>query len=132
MVTVPVVTIYRGAGELIEDYPNPKYTPRVAYLLGQFAQELKQHKEAIESYQLIVKVYPDHTLAPDAQFKLAQCYEEAGEFNSALDAYVTALQATVPIALPSANSSRVIDLTLRWDEGTVGNRYEVVHAGAVR
>jgi TolA-binding protein len=81
--------------EVMEDYPNPKYAPRVAYLLGQFAQELKEHKEAIEAYQLIVKVYPDHALAPDAQFKLAQCYEEAGEFNSALDAYVT-LAATYP------------------------------------
>ena len=81
--------------EVIEDYPNPKYTPRVSYLLGQFAQELKQYGEAIQSYQIIVKQYPDHPLAPDAQFKLAQTYEEAGEFNQALEAYVT-LAATYP------------------------------------
>ncbi len=81
--------------EVIEDYPNPKYTPRVSYLLGQFAQELKQYKEATQAYQTIVKQFPDHTLAPDAQFKLAQCYEEAGEFNQALEAYVT-LAATYP------------------------------------
>jgi len=81
--------------EVIEDYPNPKYTPRVSYLLGQFAQELKQYNEALQAYQTIVKQYPDHVLAPDAQFKLAQCYEEAGEFNQALEAYVT-LAATYP------------------------------------
>ncbi len=81
--------------EVMEDYPNPKYTPRVSYLLGQFAQELKQHAEAVQAYQTIVKQYPDHVLAPDAQFKLAQCYEEAGEFNQALEAYVT-LAATYP------------------------------------
>lgn len=81
--------------EVIEDYPNPKYTPRVAYLLGQFAQELKQYGEAVHAYQTVVKQYPDHALAPDAQFKLAQCYEEAGEFNQALEAYVT-LAATYP------------------------------------
>lgn len=81
--------------EVIEDYPNPKYAPRVTYLLGQFAQELKQHGEAVQAYQTIVKQYPDHPLAPDAQFKLAQCYEDAGEFNQALDAYVT-LAATYP------------------------------------
>ena len=81
--------------EVIEDYPNPKYTPRVSYLLGQFAQELKQYGEAVAAYQTIVKQYPDHVLAPDAQFKLAQCYEEAGEFNQALEAYVT-LAATYP------------------------------------
>lgn len=81
--------------ELMEDYPNPKYAPRVAYLLGQFAQELKQFGEAIQLYQTIVKQYPDHSLAPDAQFKLAQCYEEANEFDQALEAYVT-LAATYP------------------------------------
>lgn len=81
--------------EVIADYPNPKYTPRVSYLLGQFAQELKQYGEAVQAYQTIVKQYPDHVLAPDAQFKLAQSYEEAGEFNQALEAYVT-LAATYP------------------------------------
>jgi TolA-binding protein len=80
---------------VMDDYPNPKYVPRVSYLLGQFSQELKQWAEAIESYQLIIKQYPDHTLAPDAQFRLAQCYEESGDFNQALDAYVT-LAATYP------------------------------------
>ncbi|HUY34416.1 MAG TPA: tetratricopeptide repeat protein [Pirellulales bacterium] len=81
--------------EVMEDYPNPKYVPRIAYLLGQFAQELKQWDEAIESYQLIVRQYADHSLAADAQYKLAQCHEEAGDFEQALEAYVT-LAATYP------------------------------------
>ena len=75
--------------------PDPKYVPRIAYLLGQFAQELEQWNEAIERYQMIVRQYPDHSLAADAQFKLAQCYEEAGDFDQALEAYVT-LAATYP------------------------------------
>lgn len=81
--------------EVMEDYPNPKYAPRIAYLLGQFAQELEQWDEAIDAYELIVRQYPDSLLAPDAQFKLAQCYEEAGDFDNALEAYVT-LAATYP------------------------------------
>ncbi|HVC96761.1 MAG TPA: tetratricopeptide repeat protein [Pirellulales bacterium] len=81
--------------EVMEDYPNPKYVPRIAYLLGQFAQELKQWDEAIESYQLIVRQHADHALAADAQYKLAQCHEEAGDFEQALEAYVT-LAATYP------------------------------------
>lgn len=81
--------------EVMEDYPNPKYAPRVAYLFGQFAQELGQHAEAIQAYQLIVRQYPDHVLAPDAQFKLAQCFEEGNDFDQALEAYVT-LAATYP------------------------------------
>jgi TolA-binding protein len=81
--------------EVMEDYPDPKYVPRIAYLLGQFAQELKQWDEAIESYEMIVRRYPDHLLAPDAQYKLAQAHEEAGDFDEALEAYVT-LAATYP------------------------------------
>ncbi len=81
--------------ELQEDYPDPKYAARVAYLLGQFAQELKNWDEAIESYETIVKQYPDHTLAADAQYKLGQCYEEAKRLDEALEAYVT-LAATYP------------------------------------
>ncbi len=81
--------------EVMEDYPNPKYVPRIAYLLGQFSQELGNWDEAITSYQLIVRQYSDSTLAADAQYKLAQCYEEADDFDNALEAYVT-LAATYP------------------------------------
>lgn len=81
--------------EVMEDYPDPKYVPRIAYLLGQFAQELGQWREAIDSYQMIVRQHPDHTLAADSQYKLAQCHEEAGDFDEALEAYVT-LAATYP------------------------------------
>ncbi|MBP87766.1 MAG: hypothetical protein CMJ64_13760 [Planctomycetaceae bacterium] len=81
--------------EVMEDYPDPKYVPRIAYLLGQFAQELESWTEASESYEMIVRQYPDHPLAADAQYKLAQTHEEAGDFDEALEAYVT-LAATYP------------------------------------
>jgi TolA-binding protein len=81
--------------EVMEDYPDPKYAPRVAYLLGQFAQELGQWEEAIASYDLIIRQHGDHSLAADAQYKSAQCYEEAGDFDRALEGYVT-LAATYP------------------------------------
>ena len=81
--------------ELREDYPDPKYAPRVSYLLGQFAQEMESWDEAIAAYGEIVRNHPEHSLAPDAQYKLGQCYEEAGELDEALEAYVT-LAATYP------------------------------------
>ena len=81
--------------EVMEDYPNPRYVPRVAYLLGQFSQELGQFDEAITSYQLIVRQFNDSSIAPDAQYKLAQCYEDSGDFENALESYVT-LAATYP------------------------------------
>ena len=81
--------------EVMEDYPDPKYVPRIAYLLGQFAQELESYAEATDSYEMIVRQFPDHPLAADAQYKLAQSHEEAGDFDEALEAYVT-LAATYP------------------------------------
>ncbi|MBM80675.1 MAG: hypothetical protein CMJ78_08790 [Planctomycetaceae bacterium] len=81
--------------EVMEDFPDPKYVPRIAYLLGQFAQELGDWNEAIESYEMIVRQFPDHPLAPDAQYKMAQSYEESDNFDEALEAYVT-LAATYP------------------------------------
>lgn len=81
--------------EVMDDYPDPKYAPRVAYLLGQFSQELEEWDEAIKAYEMILRQFPEDTLAPDAQYKLAQCYEQAGDFDQALEAYVT-LAATHP------------------------------------
>lgn len=81
--------------EVMEDYPDPKYVPRIAYLLGQFSQELGNWAEAIESYEMIVRQFPEHPLAADAQYKLAQSHEESGDFDAALEAYVT-LAATYP------------------------------------
>ncbi|HCU87141.1 MAG TPA: hypothetical protein DGP39_06390, partial [Verrucomicrobiales bacterium] len=81
--------------EIMVDYPDPKYLPRIAYLRGQFSQELEDWNEAANSYALIVRQYPNHTLAADAQYKLAQCYEEANDFDRALEEYVT-LAATYP------------------------------------
>lgn len=81
--------------ELQDDYPNPKYAPRVSYLLGQFAQEMEAWDEAIAAYGSIVRNYPEHNLAPDSQYKLGQCHEEAGELDEALEAYVT-LAGTYP------------------------------------
>lgn len=81
--------------EVMEDYPDPKYVPRIAYLLGQFSQELGDWDEAVSAYRLIIDQYPDHQLAPDAQYKMAQAYEERGDFDAALEAYVT-LAATYP------------------------------------
>ena len=81
--------------EVMEDYPDPKYVPRISYLLGQFSQELEQWSQAISAYEVILQQYGDHTLAPDAQYKLAQCLEYSGDFDEALEAYVT-LAATYP------------------------------------
>lgn len=93
--TVDLAAGRRVLREVIEDFPDPKYQPRILYLLGQFAQELGDTDEATSSYEQIVSQFPEHPLAADAQYKLAQTYEESGDFDEALEAYVT-LAATYP------------------------------------
>jgi len=95
--------------QLREDYPNPKYAPRVAYLLGQFAQEMEAWDEAIAAYGRIVQNHPESPLAPDSQYKLGQCYEEADQLDEALEEYVT-LAATYP------KSPLVANVMLRINE----------------
>ena len=98
--------------EIMVDFPDPKYLPRIAYLSGQFSQELKDWDDAANSYQIIVRQYPNHTLAADAQYKLAHCYEEAGDFDRALEEYVT-LAATYPKSpLIPKTMVRINDLTI--------------------
>ena len=93
--TVDLAAGRRVLREVIEDFPDPKYQPRILYLLGQFAQELGDSDEATSAYEQIVSQFPEHPLAADAQYKLAQTYEESGDFDEALEAYVT-LAATYP------------------------------------
>ena len=75
--------------ELSNDYPSKQYEARTDYLLGQFAQELKKHDEAISYYKRIVQNHSDHPLAPDAQYKLGQCHEEKNDMDAASAEYVT-------------------------------------------
>ncbi|MGZ0168444.1 MAG: tetratricopeptide repeat protein [Planctomycetales bacterium] len=93
--TIDLAAGRRVLREVIEDFPDPKYQPRILYLLGQFAQELGDTDEATSAYEQIVSQFPEHPLAADAQYKLAQTYEESGDFDEALEAYVT-LAATYP------------------------------------
>ena len=105
--------------EVMEDHSDPKYAPRIAYLLGQFAQELEQWDEAVESYDMILRRYPDHSLAADAQYKKGQCHEKAGDFDQALEAYVT-LAATYP------NSPLIASAMIRISDYFYKNeRYQV-------
>ncbi len=105
--------------EVMEDYPDPKYVPRIQYLLGQFAQELGQWDDAVDAYEQIINHYADHTLAPDSQYKLAQCYEEKGDFDAALEAYVT-LAATYPKSpLISSVMIRISDHFYKAEEYTI-------------
>ncbi|HNV85571.1 MAG TPA: outer membrane protein assembly factor BamD [Candidatus Omnitrophota bacterium] len=56
-----------------------------AYAMGFY--EKKKYEQAIQQFQKLVKAYPSSKVAPDAQFKLGELYEESGDYYKAFHAY---------------------------------------------
>jgi len=71
-----------------ENYRGSNYEARVLYLLGGFHQELKEFDKAIECYQTVIRAYSNNAFAPDAQYKLSQCFEDKGDMDRACEEYV--------------------------------------------
>lgn len=71
-----------------ENHRGSNYEARVLYLLGGFHQELKEYDEALEAFSTVVRAHGNSPFAPDAQYKLAQCYEDKGEMEKACEEYV--------------------------------------------
>jgi TolA-binding protein len=68
-----------------------------------------------------VRGHPEHELAPDSQYKLGQCYEQAGQLDEALESYVT-LAATYP------KSPLIANVMLRINEHFYGKEDYAVAA----
>lgn len=73
---------------LRDNYDPKKIGARVAFLFGNYAQELKQYDDAINHYRELIIKWPDNVYAPKAQYKVAQCYEKSNEFKKACEEYV--------------------------------------------
>ncbi len=71
-----------------DNYRGSGYEARVLYLLGGFHQELKELDQAIECYNGIIRSHSNNAFAPDAQYKLAQCFEDKNEMDRASEEYV--------------------------------------------
>ncbi len=73
---------------LRDNYDPKKIGARVAFLFGNYAQELKQFDDAVNHYRELIIKWPDNVYAPKAQYKIAQCYEKSNEFKKACEEYV--------------------------------------------
>nr|MBA3686048.1 tetratricopeptide repeat protein [Planctomycetota bacterium] len=72
----------------IRDYAGSDEQDQLLYLLGNFEQESEEFLGAINRYQHLLASFPDSVRAPEAQYKIAQCYEELKRFDEAWDAYI--------------------------------------------
>ncbi len=108
--------------EALRDYPNTKLVSQGQYLLANLSQELaedetdvekqrKLYQEAIGKYSNILSTWSDSDYAPQAQFKLAICFEKLENYDQATEEYVK-LTYTYP------EHKLVSDATVR-----LGNHY---------
>jgi len=73
-----------GFQQLIETYPNGKFTPNAYYWIGELYLVAKSDAElARQSFMQVVNLYPDHQKTPDALYKLGVVYHSLGDLESA-------------------------------------------------
>lgn len=99
--------------ELIQSFPSSVWAEKAAFETGvtyftrgeqQGDKEGDPYEEALEAYQSFVKKYPKSSLAPEARFGIASCFEEKGQLEQAYSAY-SSLRGAYP-------SPRVIEIKL--------------------
>lgn len=74
--------------QTIYSYPELDQLDEVLFLLANFEQENDQQQKAIGRYRELLAGYPSSVRAPEAQYKMAQCFEELDKYTEAWDSYV--------------------------------------------
>ena len=63
------------AVEYIESIGGRSYGAEILMKIGDtYKNEKEEYENAIETYNLLLKMYPDHEIAPDVQWKIVECY----------------------------------------------------------
>lgn len=81
---------------LLRRFPNSEYADDALMAMAESAQKLKKYGEAISLYRKLLTV-KNTVFLPDAQFHIAECYEEMGKENpgnyeQALKEYKTVME----------------------------------------
>ena len=81
---------------LLRRFPNSEYADDALMAMAESAQKLKKYGEAISLYRKLLTVQ-NTIFLPDAQFHIAECYEEMGKenpgnFEQALKEYKTVME----------------------------------------
>ncbi|WP_166819798.1 tetratricopeptide repeat protein [Thalassoroseus pseudoceratinae] len=82
--------------EFLKDHPKHELAEWAWPFLGETELELDKPTDAIVAYKTAVENFPKGRLVDEAQFGLAQAYEDAGQFDSAVETYQQVAQKPVP------------------------------------
>jgi tetratricopeptide (TPR) repeat protein len=81
---------------LLRRFPNSEYADDALMAMAESAQKMKQYAQAVSLYRKLLTVQ-NTVFLPDAQFHLAECYEEMGKehpgnYEQALKEYKTVME----------------------------------------
>lgn len=77
----------------LDQYGDDRAAPKVIMLIGQLTErELRDPQRAASYYELLIAKYPHSPLVDDAYEAAARCYEQAKEFNRALQLFTELTQ----------------------------------------
>jgi outer membrane protein assembly factor BamD len=100
---------------------NPKYavkdTPQEQLKVGMDLFEAKEYKQAIREFEKLLKAYPRARQAPEAQFKIAECYKAQGALYRAFKEYQVVIDKYPFSELSSEIVRRQYDIGLELLEG---------------
>ena len=72
-----------GMNGLLQRYPSTGYRESAWYWLGNANYGLRQYKEAIAAFKLLVDTSPDHQRSPEALLSIANCFTELKDLDTA-------------------------------------------------
>ncbi len=72
-----------GMGGLLQRYPSTGYRESAWYWLGNAHYGLRQYKESIAAFKLLVDTTPDHMRSPEALLSIANCFIELKDLDTA-------------------------------------------------
>lgn len=78
---------HEALSSFLDQHPGHKLTASVHFYQGEILVQLKRHAEAIRSYTDFLSLEPDHTQAPHAEFRIAECYHLSGKLEAAERAF---------------------------------------------
>ncbi|MGI9274501.1 MAG: tol-pal system protein YbgF [Endozoicomonas sp.] len=65
--------------QLLEDYPQGRYSDNAQYWLGEVQMAQGRYREAHDDFQLVLNDYPQSAKVPDAAYKLGRLYHLLGD-----------------------------------------------------
>lgn len=81
-----------GFADFVKEYPKSEKVPEAYLKMGDAYAKQKEYAKAIDTFDLLINNFADHTLVPPALLKKGKIYEDTGQESKAKDIYTKIVQ----------------------------------------